>query len=112
MTANTRRILVRVAYCYLIAAGIHTLVVAVGMKPPHFGMGPFVIVFALFFWAFPFLTIYQLLGGGVVSADDIAASKSIMFFIVPLIIALIMAFRHELSTWRRNKEPKGHDGDA
>jgi hypothetical protein len=104
MATDRKAVLVRILVCYLIAAAIHTLVVAVATKPPHSGMGPLVIFFLLFFWATPTITVAQLLlQGDDLAVYDVAAAKRIAYFAVPFVVALLIAFRHQLRSGARGK---------
>lgn len=112
MAIALKTALVRVLVCYLIAAGIHTLVVAVATTPPHSGMGPLVIFFALFFWATPLMTMVQLFQGDDPAVYDVAVVKRIIYFVVPFAVALLVGFRQEISKWRRNGGRTRQQGDV
>jgi hypothetical protein len=112
MAIASNTTLVRVLICYLIAAGIHTLAVAVASKPPHSGMGPLVIFFVLFFWATPLMTVVQLFQGDDPAVYDITVAKRISYFVVPFAVALLIAFRRELSQWRRSGDRTRQQSDV
>ena len=112
MAIAPKTALVRILICYLIAAGVHTLVVAVGTKPPHSGMGPVVIFFALFFWATPLMTLLQLFQGDDPAVYDVTVAKRITYFVVPFAIALLIGFGRELAQWRRNGDRTRQQSDV
>jgi hypothetical protein len=97
------RFLIRLLACYLVGAAIHTVALLVAMKPPHSGMGPLIVFGLMFFWASPIATMVQLVSEGgydPVVVHGITAGKAMLFFIVPFVIALPIAFRRELALWR------------
>lgn len=95
--------LVRLVGCYFVGAAVHTVVLLVAVKPPHSGMGPLIVFGLMFFWAAPIATIVQLLSEGGYDPDvvhGITAGKAMLFFIVPFVVALLIAFRRQLARWR------------
>jgi hypothetical protein len=88
--------LVRLVVCYLIAAGVQMLVLAVGAGEPHGGMGPVVFGVVFVFWAAPFMTAAQMADAGGLDATQV---KSLLYFVVAFAICFVIAFRRELRRW-------------
>jgi hypothetical protein len=96
MSDARKKVLIRLLVCYLIAAGVQTLVLGVGLGAPHSGAGP-VIFGALFvFPAIPFMTVAQL--NGQTGLDPIQM-KSLAYFAGAFAISCLVAFRRELRRW-------------
>ena len=96
MRDDHKKALVRLLVCYLIAAGVQMLVLAIGAGEPHGGMGPVVFGVVFLFWATPFMTAAQMADPGGLDATQI---KSIIYFVVTFAICLVIAFRRELRRW-------------
>ena len=97
MRDSHKKAFVRLLVCYLIAAAVQMLVLAVGQGELHTGMGPVVVGAVLIFWAAPFMTAAQ-----VFSPDglDSLQTRSMIYFAVTFVICSIVAFRRELQRWR------------
>jgi hypothetical protein len=95
MRDGHKKVLIRLLVCYLIAAGVQTLVVAVNAGVPHGGAGP--LVFAVFiFPVVPIMTAVQLSNPAGLDATQM---RSIAYFAVTFLICCVVAFRRELRRW-------------
>ena len=94
MRDTTRRTLVKFLVCYLIAAAVQTLVVALGTGAPHSGPGSLVLGSLLIFWVMPLTIPAQLYD------PDSVGVRGIIYFVVTFAICCLISFRRELRRWR------------
>ena len=86
---SLQKTLIRFLVCYLIAALIQTLVLAQDIGPHG---GPIIFLF----WEVPLITV-----GAFIQHESLTeeSARSVIYFVVPLAIALLIAFRCELRRW-------------